>query len=259
MRAVPGVLIGLGAYVRVLRYIGRLRLLQYVLLTAAIALGLVVLLGLGLVLIYRSSGLSGLETDVSLAVQLWTLIKLVAWAALGVLLFKRLVLVLAAPWLSPLARRVSAFRQNQLQRPEARSSRVGLAPKPAVDSAAKTATLGRAVRMNLWLTVVELAWTLPLLALSLVPGVAAVTGPLLLLVSSYFVGAGVLDLCVEERLNYDASRRYLRQHRGLALGIGLGFTALLLTGIGFLLAPAWSVAAGAWGVEKSYRESDVTN
>ncbi len=229
---------GLSAYLAVLRFAGKAGMLRYVLLTAAIAMLLLVLIVAGAYVLAQPGLLNfGVAPGQGLQAELWALLKAVVWLSIGVLLFKRAVLVLASPWLGPLAERVIAFRQN----PSYLSSRLK-EPPAALD------LFWRGLKLNVLLGLGELLLSLPLLGLSLIPGLGLLTGPALLAVQSYFVGAGAVDLSLEQRYDYRASRAYLRAHRGIALGVGIGFTVLLLTGIGFLLAPAWSVAAGAWAV-----------
>jgi CysZ protein len=93
----------------------------------------------------------------------------------------------------------------------------------------------------------ELAFTLPLYLLSLVPLLTPFTTLAILLIESYFVGFSMIDYRNEfRRLSARESNYIIKKHRGLAIGNGLAFNLLLLIPLlGVLLAPPLgAVAAG---------------
>jgi CysZ protein len=93
----------------------------------------------------------------------------------------------------------------------------------------------------------ELAFTLPLYLLALIPLITPFSTLAILLIESYFVGFSMIDYRNEfRRLSAGESNRIIKQHRGLAIGNGLAFNLLLLIPVlGVLLAPPLgAVAAG---------------
>jgi CysZ protein len=93
----------------------------------------------------------------------------------------------------------------------------------------------------------ELAFTIPLYLLALIPIITPFASLLILLIESYFVGFSMIDYRNEyRRLSARESNRIIKQHRGLAIGNGLAFNLLLLVPIlGVLFAPPLgAVAAG---------------
>jgi CysZ protein len=93
----------------------------------------------------------------------------------------------------------------------------------------------------------ELAFTIPLYLLALIPLITPFATVAILLIESYFVGFSMIDYRNEfRRLSAKESNRIIKKHRGLAVGNGLAFNLLLLLPvIGVLLAPPLgAVAAG---------------
>jgi len=93
----------------------------------------------------------------------------------------------------------------------------------------------------------ELAFTIPLYLLALIPIITPFATVLILLIESYFVGFSMIDYRNEfRRLSARESSHIIKKHRGLAIGNGLAFNLLLLIPVmGVLLAPPLgAVAAG---------------
>ncbi len=85
---------------------------------------------------------------------------------------------------------------------------------------------------------VEILFTAVLFILSFVPIVGYLTPFALFLVSAYFYGFSFLDYTFERRrLKIDASVRFMRQNKGLAIGNGFVFSlVLLIPYIGVMIA-----------------------
>ncbi|MFK8056124.1 MAG: EI24 domain-containing protein [Saprospiraceae bacterium] len=232
---------GFTAYFKVISLFSKLGLWRYLLLTAAISLGVMIVIGFiayamaNVVLAIDWTSVFGGYKAFEIAAAV---VAFVSVLAIGLLLFKHLVLIATAPWMGKVAERVSDH-VTSLQ---------GVEPGlPHGKTKAERWTLiKRSIRLNGRLFSFEMMLTIPLLILGLIPGVNIGAAVALIVVQSYFVGAGALDFTLEERYSYGESVAYFNQNRWLTIGLGLGFVLLLFTAIGFLFAPAWSAAASAY-------------
>lgn len=229
---------GIRAYAQAWRIIRDQRLWGYMLIPALISLLLFVgvfvlartltaplthyLENLGSIQNYVGSGLiKGIVFVVTTALLL----------ALGTVLYKSLLIALAGPFMSPLSERVEQHLRG-IDTPV---------------SFSLTRMLGEIVRgLSIALRIIlrEIWYTLLLLLLGFVlPIVAPVIPVLIFLVQSYYAGFGNLDYAMERHFKVRDSVQFIRQNRGLALGNGLVFMLLLLTGVGVLLAPPLATVA----------------
>lgn len=149
---------------------------------------------------------------------------------LGLLLYKHLVLILCGPFMSPLSERIEKFL-------------TGRNPNRPIGMVANFRTTMRGIRLSIRLLIRELLLTIPLLLLGFIPGLNIVSVVLLFLLQAYYAGYGNLDFTLERYFNVRDSVRFIHRHRGIALGNGIPFILLLLTGFGFLIAIPLSVAA----------------
>ena len=103
----------------------------------------------------------------------------------------------------------------------------------------------RGVRLAVRNLLYELGLSLVLLAFGFVPLVGWISPILLLMVQSYFYGFSMLDYnCERYKMNTTESLRFVRTHRGLAIGLGLSFYGLfLLPYVGWIIAPVWGIVA----------------
>ena len=234
---------GLRAYVAVVPLFTRLGLWRYVAITAAISLGVFLLILPVAIFVtdgemafwQRHTDLSPIAHDV-----LWIMSVLLT-VSLELLLFKRIVLVAASPWMGAVSARVEAHLTGR------QVSEVPLSRK----------LVARALRLNLRLAWRELLFSLPLFLVLLIPIVNLLGTAGLLLVQAFFVGAGALDYTLERRLGYRETLAFFNARRGLAAGVGAGFVALLFLVVGFVLAPAWSAAAGAYALHRDGEDAIV--
>ena len=98
-----------------------------------------------------------------------------------------------------------------------------------------------ALRNALWQTVYAFSF----LVLSLVPCIGWVTPVIALLVEFYYYGFSMLDYSMERhKKSASESIYFIGNHKGLAIGNGLGFYVMhLLPFVGWVLAPAYAVVA----------------
>ncbi len=152
-------------------------------------------------------------------------------AALGLLIFKQLVMVLTAPFLSVLSEKV----ERQLT---GYGDSVGWSVRKILKDMAR----GLAIAVRNLLR--ELTLTILLLLIGLIPVFTPFTSALIFLLQSYYAGFGNLDFALERHYGYSDSVRFVKAHRGLAIGNGMVFLLLLFTFVGFLVAmPLGTVAA----------------
>lgn len=156
------------------------------------------------------------------------LIGTVEWATRGVLMvgvllvFKYIMLIIVGPIMSNL----SAALETKINgfTPEAPQGLKGIA---------------RGIQLALSNISRELIITLFLLVLSLIPGLALVTGALILIVQAYYAGFGNIDFFMERRYGIKDARSFVKGHKGMAIVNGGIFLFLLLIPIvGVFIAPA---------------------
>ncbi len=152
--------------------------------------------------------------------------------ALGLILFKHLVLAITSPIMSLLSEKVE------------RSLR-GYSPDAPFSLKQALRDLARGLRLALRNLVRELFYTLLLLFLGLIlPVLAPFLSAAIFLVQAFYAGFGNMDFALERHFGVRQSIAFGKKHRGLAIGNGAVFLLLLFTGIGFLFAlPLSTIAA----------------
>ena len=104
--------------------------------------------------------------------------------------------------------------------------------------------LMRGVRINMRNLGMEILLTIPILIIGFVPILGFVSTVLLILTQGYYAGFGNMDYTLERHFNYSDSIKFVKQHRGLAIGNGIVFILfLLIPVIGIILVLPLSVTA----------------
>ncbi len=82
--------------------------------------------------------------------------------------------------------------------------------------------------------------------LSFLPVIGWIFGLLVLMNDCYYYGFSMLDYnCERERMSVREARRFIRSHRGLAIGNGLViFLSMMIPLVGIMLAAPLSAVAG---------------
>ena len=206
-------------------------------LTGLISLALFALMASGIYIFGDNLGLSLIsllpvdQLPSFLTIGAEWLMRIILWA-ISILIFKHVILIVAAPLLSEVSKVVEEKMTGEI------------IEEPI--SAVKSFTRG--ARLSSSHIVKELLITALLLALSLIPGVALITAPLIFLTQAYFAGAGNLDIFMERRFNLDESKLFIKNNRGLAIANGSLFLGLLLIPfIGVFLAPTWATISATIG------------
>jgi len=223
------------AYSKAFQIISKLGLWGYVLIPALISLLTAVTIGA------TAWGLSDdignmlvsfypWEVGKNLIISISTLFSGLLILAIGLIVYKHLVLVLSAPFMSPLSEKVENHLMGQTSSLRFSFSQI-------------IKDLFRGLRMALRNIIREVFYTLLLLLLGLIPFFSPFTPFLILGVQSFYTGFGNIDYTLERHLNIRNSVRLVRSNKGLALGNGLVFMGLLAIGIGFLIAPPLAAVA----------------
>lgn len=227
--------IGLSAYGKAIPLISSLRLWSYFLIPALISIVLAALIfglawNLGDDLGNRLIGWYPWQTGAEAVSKMANIFGTILIITLGLILYKNLVMALASPFMSQMSERI----ERQLS--------PVYASKP-FSSARMLREILRGLRIALRNITREIFFSLLLLLLGLIPFFSpfAVLG--IFLVQAYYAGFGSMDYTLERHRSVGESIRFVRVHRGIALGIGSIFILLLMTGIGFLFALPLSTAA----------------
>jgi CysZ protein len=217
------------AYGRALALVRELNLWGYVLIPVLISLVLAV--GIGLTAWGISDNIGHLltswypwEAGKGVVESIASVFGGLLVAALGFILYKTLVMILAGPFMSPLAEKVEDHLTGR------KSGNPFTFPQ-------FTSDLVRGIRIALRNVIRELSLTMLLLLLGLIPLFSPFVAILIFIVQSYYAGFGNMDLTLERHYRVRGSVDFVHRHRGIALGNGLVFMGILFTGIGFLFAP----------------------
>lgn len=160
---------------------------------------------------------------------------------IGIVIYKHIVLALSAPFMGALSERIEEIITGN--KPSS---------KPFIQ------LLIRGLRINLRNLVYELLYTLPLLLLSMIPVLNIITTILLFYIQSYYAGFGNMDYTMERYLNYQESLQFTKKHKGIAVGNGLLFTALLFIPIlGMLITLPLSTTASTLDVLKVLNKDNL--
>ena len=230
-----GFFAGIFSYIRALKIISKHRLWSYFLLPGLIS----ILLG-GLIF----STAYGFSDDIGNLLVEWypweygkvAILEAGTWlsglliGALGLILYKNIVIMVAAPFMSPLSEKVEEIitGENYGSNFRARSF---------------VRDLWRGVRIGIRNIVRELFFTGLLLIIGLFPLFTIFTPFLIFTIQAYYAGFGNMDYTLERHYNVRHSIDFGRDNRGLAIGNGSIFLLLLFTGIGFLIAPPLATVA----------------
>lgn len=233
---IKGMIDGFGAYFSVLGFISKHRLYSYFLISGIIS---VILGGIIFTSSYLLSDDLGAFLFKLYPFELWSeyVLKFLNFTAgamvviLGFITYKYLLLICVSPFMGPLSAKVESIITGESSESKFSIKQISY-------------EMIRGVRLSLRNIIRELALTLLLLILSLIPMFTVFSTPLIFLVQSYYAGFGNIDYYLERRASLKQSIRYVQKHRGLAIGNGAGFMLLLLIPFfGLFLAPVMATVA----------------
>lgn len=232
---ITGFVNGILAYVQAFRLISKLKLWGYVLIPGLISLLLGSLIGISVWNLSDNIGgflvaLYPFEWGLSIVSSIASVFGGVLMAGSGLLLYKHAILILSAPFMSPLSEKV----ENHLR---GRSHTINFSiPQMLSD-------LIRGGKIALRNITREVFYMVLILLLGLIPFFSPFSALLLILVQAFYAGFGNIDYTLERHFNVRESINFVRVNKGLALGNGLVFVGLLAIGIGFLIAPPLGAVA----------------
>jgi len=153
--------------------------------------------------------------------------------ALGLILYKHIIMALSAPFMSPVSEKIEAHLCGE-----------------DIDHTHRNtsfrAQLWRGIRINMRNLGMELLLTIPILLFSLIPILGILSSVMLFAVQSYYAGFGNMDYTLERHYNYSDSIRFVKKNRGLAMGNGIVFMLMLMIPvIGIILVLPLSVTAAS--------------
>jgi CysZ protein len=151
--------------------------------------------------------------------------------AIGLILYKHIIMALSAPFMSPVSEKIETHLRGS---------------DHSHRDTSFSQQLWRGTRVNVRNLLMELLLTVPILLIGLIPVVGVVSTLLLFLVQSYYAGFGNMDYTLERHLKYGESVRFVKKHRGFAIGNGMVFMAMLLIPVfGIILVLPLSVTAAS--------------
>ncbi len=154
-------------------------------------------------------------------------------AGLAYISYKYIILILVAPFMSPLSENIEAHllgRKSNVRFSLVRAGR----------------ELWRGMRVSLRNLLRELIYTVILLFFGLIPILGLLSAPAIFAVQAYFVGFGNMDYTLERHMGVKESADFVGDYKGLAIANGSIFLLLLMIPVlGLFLAPSFATVAGA--------------
>ena len=161
-----------------------------------------------------------------------TVIGGIAIFAIGLIVYKHVIMALSSPFMSPVSEKIEAYFTGKPAKNYVKTSFIN--------------QLLRGVRIGLRNLFKELLYTIPILLLKFIPVVNIFSTVLLFLVQAYYAGFANMDYTLERHFKYKDSVAFIRKNRGLAIGNGIGFLLLLLIPVvGIILVLPLSVTSAS--------------
>ncbi len=163
---------------------------------------------------------------------------------LGLLLYKHIVMALSAPFMSPVSEKIEAHLLGDTNHTHRETS--------------FAEQLIRGIRINVRNLLKELLFMIPLLVLSFIPFIGIVATVLIFLIQAYYAGFGNMDYTMERHFKYKESILFVKNNRGIAIGNGIIFVAMLFIPIiGFMITLPLSVVAASTETVKILKEKGL--
>ena len=236
---------GLKAYLEAYQVISRLKLWRFFMIPMLIS----VLIFLNIVLVsisfsdeiglYISSFWSwdfGKETINTVSMILGGIILI----SIGLILFKHLVMILSAPFMGPISKKIE-------------DDFTGVTSQTQVSS--PLTLVFRSIKISSRNLFRELLLSIPILILGLIPLIGFFSLFLLFLMQAYFAGFGNMDYTLERHFSYQKSIQFVKENKGIAIGNGLVFILfLLIPFVGIIFIIPFSVTSATIATVKIINE-----
>ena len=232
---IKDIFLGMSGYLKHLPLISRLGLWKYIFIP--------MLMGIVLLLVVSGSayGLSDnlgewligwykLDWGASVVATFSSWIAGIIIFVVGIIGSKYVIMILASPFMSPMSEKIEASNPRGLN--------LHANPPSAMGG------IIRGLRLAAGNIVKELLLTALLLLLGIIiPIISPITAILIFLLQSYYAGGGNMDFTLERYYGVKESRKFIKANKGLAIGNGIVFMAMLMLGFGFLFAPSLGTLA----------------
>lgn len=234
------VFIGIKAYAGAFELISKLKLWNYFVIPILISLFTAIIIGVSA---YGFSDNIGLfisriwiwEWGKDIFTTISEIFGGVIIIALGLILYKHIVMALSAPFMSPVSEKIETYLLGSDSKLLHQHRNTSFQEQ-----------LWRGVRINIRNLFMELCLTIIILIISLVPIIGWFTSLLLFFIQAYYAGFGNMDYTLERHHSYKESIILVRKNRGVAIGNGIVFMLFLLIPIiGVILVLPLSVTAAS--------------
>jgi CysZ protein len=234
---INNILKGIKAYTGTFELISKLKLWKYFAIPIVISVITALIIGLSAYGLSDNIGRFianiwpwnwGKETFTSIS----TFIGAIVVLAIGLILYKHIIMALSAPFMSPVSEKIEAHLTGIEKHNHRKTS--------------FKQQLWRGIRINIRNLGKELLFTMPLLLLKFIPIVNIFSTALLFLLQAYYAGFGNMDYTLERHFKYRESINFVGRHKGIAMGNGIVFMLFLLIPIiGVILVLPMSVTASS--------------
>lgn len=234
---IKNILTGIKSYRGTFKLISQLKLWKYFFIPIAISIVTAALIGL---LAYSLSDNIGnfiskiwiWETGKETFTSISSVIGGIFIVAIGLVLYKHIIMALSAPFMSPVSEKIEAHLTG-IENHEHRNTSF-------------KEQLWRGVRINVRNLFKELLFTVLILLIGLIPVIGILSTILLFLTQAFYAGFGNMDYTLERHFQYNESIQFVKKNRGLAIGNGIVFMLfLLLPVVGIILVLPLSVTAAS--------------
>ena len=249
---IQNILKGIQAYIGTIALISKLKLWKFFAIPILISIVTATIIG------FSAYGLSDNMGRLIAKVWFWewgketfttisTVIGAILIIAVGLILYKHIIMALSAPFMSPVSEKIERHLTGVDQHSHRNTS--------------FQEQLWRGIRINLRNLGKELLITLPILLLNFIPLIGNITSTaLLFLVQAYYAGFGNMDYTLERHFNYRDSVQFVRKYRGVAIGNGIVFMLFLFIPlIGVIIVLPLSVTAATLKTVNLLKDENLLN
>jgi CysZ protein len=254
---INNILKGLPAYTGAFALISKLKLWKYFAIPIIISVVTALIIGLSAYGLSDNIGRFiasvwpwewGKETFTTIS----TFIGGIVVIAIGLILYKHIIMALSAPFMSPVSEKIETHLTGVEQHNHRNTSFKD--------------QLWRGIRINIRNLAKELLVTIPILLLNFIPLIGNIASSVILfLVQSYYAGFGNMDYTLERHFKYRESINFVGRYKGIAIGNGMVFMLFLLIPIiGVILVLPLSVTASSVNTvklleqERSLNQNSIT-